>query len=384
MSAYRGGDLKRQGTLIRVLIFALLAGLAFLAARRLRVVKDGEGPPPGLAGSSTKVGVVVPRGDVSELEESTIQVFERSSPSVVSVANKAVRRDYFTLQVLEIPQGAGSGFVWDREGHIISNYHVVHGGQAFDVQFNDGSIFDAEVVGAAPDYDLAVLRVRVPREKLVPVLPGTSRQLRVGQRVLAIGNPFGLENSLSVGIVSSLGRTIKSLTGRTIHDMIQTDAAINSGNSGGPLLDSSGRLIGINTAIVSPSGGSVGIGFAVPVDTVIRVVPQLIEYGRVKRIGLGVTLLPDRFAYRSGIDGVAVMQVLPGSAAARAGIAGMRRGWGGIELGDIIVGAAGQKIESTDDLFQVIDGHTEGDELELVLESDGRRRRVKVALQALD
>jgi S1-C subfamily serine protease len=213
--------------------------------------------------------------------------------------------------------------VWDKKGHIVSNYHVVHQASTLTVTFPDGTQYDAKLVGIAPDYDLAVLKIDAPPDRLVPVEVAASRDLEVGQQVYAIGNPFGLDTTLSSGIVSALGRTITSMTDRKIHDVIQTDTAINPGNSGGPLLACCGRLIGVNTAILSPSGAYAGIGFAVPSDTVSRVVPQLIEKGRVTRAGLGVQLLPDHVTERAGLDGVAVYAVFDQTPAARAGLTGL-------------------------------------------------------------
>jgi S1-C subfamily serine protease len=208
--------------------------------------------------------------------------------------------------VQQIPQGAGSGFVWDTEGHVVTNFHVVQQAQALSVTLADQSEWEGRVVGAAPDKDIAVLRIKAPAAQLTPLPRGTSADLLVGQRVLAVGNPFGLDQSLTTGLVSAVGRELKSPSGRRIRDVIQTDAAINPGNSGGPLLDSRGRLIGVNTAIYSPSGASAGIGFAVPVDTVSRLVPQLISGGRVVQAGIGVSLIPERYTAQLGVTGVAI------------------------------------------------------------------------------
>ncbi|MBN1673329.1 MAG: trypsin-like peptidase domain-containing protein [Kiritimatiellae bacterium] len=359
------------------LVLALVA-VVFLR-QRVPAQAEARGAAPGPP-------TVTPRGELTEAERVTIRIFRNASPSVVSVVNRALLRDFWTLQVFEVPRGAGSGFVWDKDGHIISNYHVIYQGDNFQVTFSDGSNYVAEVVGQDPDHDIALLRVKgVPPEKLVPLPVGTSKDLQVGQRVLAIGNPFGLDTSLSAGIVSSLGRNIQSMTGRTIYDVIQTDAAINPGNSGGPLLDSAGRLIGINTAIVSPSGGSAGIGFAVPVDTVTRVVPQLIAYGRVKRAGLGVVMLPDAYAERYGIEGVAVMQVVPRSGADRAGLQGMRRRPDGdVELGDVIVGIDAEAVKTKEDLLRVLERHTEGDRVELTYWRGEKKQKATVVLQSIE
>ncbi len=323
---------------------------------------------------------------VSELlpyEKDIVEVFHRTSPSVVNVANLARRRASF-FSVEEVPQGIGTGFVWDRKGHIVTNYHVVHEASAVTVNFGDQTARRARIVGAYPSKDLAVLQVDLPPEKLFPVVPGSSRDLLVGQTVLAIGNPFGLDHTLTTGVVSALGREIKALDGRIIQGVIQTDASINPGNSGGPLLDSRGRLIGVNTAIFSPTGTSAGIGFAIPADTVKDIVTQLIETGKVLRPGMGVEVLDDRVAARLGVPGVVIASVLPGSAAERAGLRGTRRSdEGDIELGDIIVAVGGAKVVTRDDLFRALDRYRVGDEAELKVLRDGEERTVKVKLQAI-
>lgn len=322
--------------------------------------------------------------DLSPDELSTIAVFERATRSVVFIANTALRRSLFSLNVFEVPQGSGSGFIWDRDGHIVTNFHVVYGADAITVTLADRSEHRARVVGLDPDHDLAVLQIRAPAEVLVPVTVGTSRSLRVGQKVLAIGNPFGLDHSLTTGVVSALGRTIKSMTDRTIDGVIQTDAAINPGNSGGPLLDSAGRLIGINTQIISPSGAFAGIGFAVPVDTVNRIVPQLIKYGRIIRPGLGITLLPDEIAARLGIRGAVVGRVRPGGPADRAGLRGTHETVTGVALGDILVRIDGRQIETADDLLSVLEQHQVGDRVTVEFLRNGRRQQVTVTLQAVE
>ncbi|MCZ6452167.1 MAG: trypsin-like peptidase domain-containing protein, partial [Deltaproteobacteria bacterium] len=220
---------------------------------------------------------ITPRGKLSVEESLTIALFRKASPSVVNITTLTVRRDVFTLNLLEIPEGTGSGFVWDNAGHIVTNYHVIQNADVAQVTLADQSTLKARRIGVAPDKDLAVLQIDVAKSRLRPIPIGSSNNLRVGQKVYAIGNPFGLDQTLTTGVISALGREIESVTRRPIRGVIQTDAAINPGNSGGPLLDSAGRLIGVNTQIFSPSGASVGIGFAIPVDTVNRVVPQLIR-----------------------------------------------------------------------------------------------------------
>src|SRR5688572_20773324 len=236
-------------------------------------------------GSATAVvaepRAITPRGDLSSDEQSTIELFKRTSPSVVHVTSVDVRRGRLSLNMFEIPQGTGSGFIWDSEGHVVTNFHVIQNGSRAEVTLNDNTVWRASIVGTAPDKDVAVLKIDAPRDKLTKIMVGVSNNLQVGQKVFAIGNPFGLDQTLTTGVISGLGREIQSVTKRPIQGVIQTDAAINPGNSGGPLLDSAGRLIGVNTAIYSPSGAYAGIGFAVPVDIVNRIVPQLVSHGKV-------------------------------------------------------------------------------------------------------
>lgn len=365
------------------LVLALL--LAFLALRlreRPHAAARTTAAPTVPAASIAQSLPAPPRSDLGPDERNNIAIYRRTSPSVVSVANKAlVRAGFFSFQVFEVPQGAGSGFVWDRKGHIISNYHVIHEADALSVTFPDGKSYDARVVGAAPDYDLAVLRIEAPTAQLQPVTPGVSRVLQVGQTVLAIGNPYGLDASLSVGIISALGRSITSMTEGRIHDVIQTDAAINPGNSGGPLLDSSGRLIGINTAILSPSGAYAGIGFAVPVDTISRVVPQLIEHGRLIHASLGVQWLSDDIAQQVGVRGAVILIAPPGSPAARAGIEGISRTRrGDLSLGDVVVGIDTVPVTNLDDLRTQLERRQPGTTVRLQVERAGKSRAVNVRL----
>ena len=248
-------------------------------------------------------------GYVLEQERNTIEVFRSASDSVVFITRAILQRSLRTLDVAKIPSGTGSGIVWDRHGHVVTNFHVIQGGNAFSVTFSDGTTHDARVVGVDPNKDLAVLKIQTKASRLVPIARGNSQELVVGQKVLAIGNPFGLDHTLTVGVISALGREIQSLEGTTIEDVIQTDASINPGNSGGPLLDSTGRMIGLNTQIVSRSGESAGIGFAVPVATVERIAPQLIRYGKVRRAGIGVQILRDNQVRHWGVRGVVIREV---------------------------------------------------------------------------
>ena len=319
-------------------------------------------------------------------EAGATAVYKRVSPSVVSVANNAlVRRGFFDFQLYEVPQGSGSGFVWDKKGHIVSNYHVVYQANTLAVTFPDGTRYDAKLVGVAPDYDLAVLKIDAPADKLNPLAAASSRELEVGQQVFAIGNPFGLDTTLSAGIVSALGRTITSMTERKISDVIQTDAAINPGNSGGPLLNGAGKLIGVNTAILSPSGAYAGIGFAIPADTVSRVVPQLIEKGRVTRAGLGVQYLPDHVTARAGLKGVAIYAVFEDTPAATAGLEGIgvsRRGE--LVFGDIITAVNKTPVATAEDLQALLDRRNPGDKIALSIVRGGKTRDLTLTLIEVD
>ncbi len=324
---------------------------------------------------------VAARGELAPEEKSTIALFKEAGPSVVYITS-LVRREVGWFDVREIPQGTGSGFVWDKDGHIVTNFHVIQGSQAVRVTLSGRRSYQAQLVGVAPEKDLAVLRIPAPKDKLVPILVGTSRNLQVGQRVFAIGNPFGLDQTLTTGIVSALGRSIQSATDQQIEGVIQTDAAINPGNSGGPLLDSAGRLIGINTAIASPSGGSAGIGFAVPVDTVNQVVPQLIRHGKIVRPELGLVLADDSIARRLGVEGALVLRVEPGSPAARAGLRGTRRDEeGSILLGDVIREFGGKEITSGGDLLNLLEERKAGETVRLRVLRDGQPADTAITLR---
>jgi S1-C subfamily serine protease len=300
---------------------------------------------------------------------------------VVFVTNTALQRSFFSLDVHEIPRGSGTGFVWDESGLIVTNFHVIAGAHRLTVTLQDQKEYDAEVIGVAPEKDLAVLRIEDPPGDLVALPIGDSSELSVGRKVLAIGNPFGLDTTLTTGIVSALDREIQAPGNRTIRGVIQTDAAINPGNSGGPLLNSLGQLVGVNTAIYSPSGASAGIGFAIPVNTVKDVVPQLIAYGRVLRPIIGVELASDRWIQRYRIPGVPVVHVYPGLPADRAGIRGARRtSRGEVQLGDIIVAVNGRKVRSNDDYLTAIERHKPGDVVEIETRFGEESRRYKVSL----
>jgi S1-C subfamily serine protease len=328
---------------------------------------------------------IAPRGPLLPDEQTAIAIFEEARASVVYITTLVYQRDLFTFNVQEIPQGTGSGFIWDEEGRVVTNYHVIYEAQNIQVTLSDQSKWKAETVGVAADKDLAVLRIRAPREKLRPIKIGASSDLKVGQSVFAIGNPFGLDQTLTKGVISALGREIESMTRRPIKGVIQTDAAINPGNSGGPLLDSAGRCIGINTAIYSPSGASAGVGFAVPVDIINRNVPQIIRYGKVIQPGLGIELAEDYQARQIGLRrGVLVLNINPRGAAAVAGLLATRYDdQGNIVLGDVIVSIDGKKVNSTNDFYDILDGYQVGDSVKVGIERNGREKTVAAKLQAV-
>ena len=339
-------------------------------------------PPLLHARTDAAPRAVAPRGALASDEQAHIELFRRTSPSVVHITTLAAQRDFFSLNVQQVPRGTGTGFVWDDQGHIVTNYHVIQGGSAARVTMADQSTHDAELVGAFPDRDLAVLRIQAPRAKLLPIAIGTSRDLIVGQRVYAIGNPFGLDQTLTTGIVSALNREIESFNSRTIRGVIQTDAAINPGNSGGPLLDSAGRLIGVNTQIASPSGASAGIGFAIPVDEVNRIVPRLIRDGRFVRPALGVTAGPANLHRALGLPkGVALVGVSADGPAARAGLQPFRRGRNGdVVAGDVITAVNDEAVTDLDDMLANLERRQPGDRVTLTVWRDGRQRKVAATL----
>ena len=315
-------------------------------------------------------------------EANTTEVFQRASPAVVFVTSSELRRQRFTRNVMEIPRGAGSGFVWDADaGLVVTNYHVVAGADRLAITLADEQAFQAEVVGLAPERDLAVLRLMDPPADLTELPLGNSSELSVGRKVMAIGNPFGLDTTLTVGVVSALDREIQSPSNRTIRGVIQTDAAINPGNSGGPLLNSLGQLVGLNTAIYSPSGGSAGIGFAIPVNTVIEVVPQLIAFGKIMRPVLGVELASDRWLRRYRVEGVPIVRTYRGFPAETAGMVGARRGSRGeIILGDVITEIDGERVANNDEFLSAMEKHRVGDTIDIITTREGEEKRFSVEL----
>jgi len=356
------------------------ARLAYAAALALPLATS-----PAHAKPDAPPRPVTPRGALGADELNNIAVFKAVSPSVVNITALGLERDFFSLNVQQVPQGTGTGFVWDTQGHVVTNFHVIQGASGARVTLADQSSYKAELVGAFPDRDIAVLKIPAPVAKFKPVTVGTSRDLQVGQKVYAIGNPFGLDQTLTTGIVSALNREIESVTHRTIKGAIQTDAAINPGNSGGPLLDSAGRLIGVNTAIYSPSGGSAGIGFAIPVDEVNRIVPRLIRDGRMVRPSLGVTGGGPEINRALGLPkGVALVRVQRNGPAAKAGLKAFSRGDGGILAGDVITAVDGEPVETQDDMLTALERLQPGDSCTLSVWRSGATRKLTVTLAESD
>lgn len=330
---------------------------------------------------------VAPRGPLGSDESQMIEVFGRATQSVVYITTIDRVVEPWSTNVREVPAGTGSGFLWDDQGHVVTNYHVVAEAKGAVVRLSDQRSFAAELVGVSPENDLAVLRIKIPQDRPAPLPLGDSRSLRVGQRVLAIGNPFGLDHTLTTGVISALDRAIDGKDGGAIRHLIQTDAAINPGNSGGPLLDSAGRLIGVNTAIYSPSGASAGIGFAVPADTVNRVVPELIAFGEYRRPSMGISIndqVSQLVTRQLKVKGLLVLDVEPGSPAEKAGIMGSKPVRdGAVVPGDVIQSVDGKPIASIGDLERALDGRKVGDRVKLGLWREGKVREVTIALVAV-
>jgi len=372
----REGRVPQRGvrpvTLVLVLILGLLAGFAAYRWFFDRGTPALDSRP------------ITPRGDLAADEKATIELFRVTSPSVVYITTLGRGFDMQTRAPAEIPRGTGSGFVWDDAGHVITNFHVIQGATGAWVTLGDHSTHRASLVGFAQQYDVAVLKIDPRGLNLRPIPVGTSNDLQVGQKVFAIGNPFGLDQTLTTGIVSALGRSIPGVAGNQIEGVIQTDAAINPGNSGGPLLDSAGRLIGVNTAIYSPSGSSAGIGFAVPVDTVNRAVPHLIRNGRIVRPQMGVGL-EERFspelAKAMGAEGLLVFDVYPNTPAAAAGMRPARKAPDGSIIGDVIQKIDGQVVRSVPQMHALLETRRAGDVVTVTLLRDGKPVDVRLTLQ---
>lgn len=377
------------GVLALVVVAAVAA--AFLLTAWFRGGSPG-GDPEVEYMPDAKPRPITPRGELAADEQDTIKLFKQTSPSVVHINTSALQRHRFSLNVFEVPLGAGSGFLWDERGHVVTNYHVLEAGNRWQVMLSDRTSWNAVAVGGAPDQDIAILKIDAPKERLRPLMVGSSSDLQVGQTVFAIGNPFGLDQTLTKGIISGLGREIPARSGsgssRTIKNVIQTDAAINPGNSGGPLLDSAGRLIGMNTAIYSPSGAFAGVGFAIPVDTINRIAPRILRRGDVMRAGLGASFAPDAALREFGLPGVLLLDVPPGSAAERAGLQPTYRDSSGrIRLGDIIVAVDGKEVDGANELYSALEQHEPGETVTLTILRGGPTRRaqrqmVEVTLQS--
>lgn len=357
------------------MIIRRIAPLLFLAAATC----------PAAWAADARPRTVSPRAELGVEERNTIDIIRRTSPAVVYITTLQRLVNPWTRNVREVPRGTGSGFLWDEQGHVVTNYHVIANAQGATVRLNDQRAYRARLVGASPAHDLAVLRVSIPAKKPAPIPLGMSRDLVVGQKVIAIGNPFGLDYTVTTGIVSALDRSITGENDRTIHHLIQTDAAINPGNSGGPLLDSAGRLIGVNTAIYSPSGASAGIGFAIPVDVVNRVVPELIAHGRYLRASLAIVTNQEvnaALTRQMGVKGVLILDVEDGSAAAAAGLRGSRvRADGGIVPGDVLLAVDGVPVDNVEALTRILDDRRVGDRVTLRVLRNGSVLRIEVALE---
>ena len=367
----------------QILLIALISGI-FAAGAVVILDRINNRLQPSQAAYSEALPAGISNPATSTDERNNIEVYRTLSPGVVFIHSTSYARDFFGF--VEPQEGSGSGSILDQQGNILTNYHVIQGAQKLSVSMGGKKDYPAVVVGGDPDTDLAVIRLtEKPAGPLTVVPMGDSDRLEVGQKVLAIGNPFGLDRTLTTGVISGLQRPIRARNNRLIEGAIQTDASINPGNSGGPLLDSHGRMIGINSQILSPSGSSAGVGFAVPVSIAKRVVPQLVQYGRVRRPKLGINTR-DISSLRNQIDlpvddGVLIYQVARGGGAATAGLRGVQQTeMGDVELGDIIVGINNDRVSNSDDLFRVLDKHQIGDTVQVHIWRDGRRMSVPVRL----
>jgi len=366
--------MKKSGILISALLLlaaGFLFGMSFYKNNSTNNSKE----------NSDKIVRFNPES-LTQSENATIALFDQCVPSVAFITTSNLERNYWRRNVTEIPRGSGSGFLWDDQGHVVTNFHVIQGADKATVTLHDQTTYEAVPIGVAPDKDLAVLKIKAPNSNLVPIKKGNSATLKVGQTALAIGNPFGLDYTLTTGIISALGREINSVNDIKITDVIQTDAAINPGNSGGPLLNSSGELIGVNTAIYSPSGAYAGIGFSIPVDEVKWVVNDLIKYGKIRRPILGVELLPGTTAQdRYGLTGALIMNVTKGKGADKAGLQGIKRDRRGqLFMGDLIVSLDGNNITNNSDLVLVLEDYNPGDEVEVTFIRDKKKEKAKIIL----
>ena len=360
--------MNQKFKIFKFLFWTVLLGTGFLAGMSWKNTEDSTQLSPINENTTNTNSLPTLPDGLTPSELSTIKLFEAACPSVCFITTSNVRRDYWTMNVTEVPRGTGSAFIWDKEGHIITNYHVIKGADKATVTLNDRSTWEASLIGAAPEKDLAVLKIDAPLDILIPIKKGYSGNLLVGQSVYAIGNPFGLDQTLTTGIISALGREISSASGVPIKDVIQTDAAINPGNSGGPLLNSSGALIAVNTAIYSPSGAYAGIGFSIPADVVNWVVPDLIKYGKINRPTLGLELASERIMRQLDVEGVLVLHVAQGGVAEKAGVRPTYRNrQGRIELGDILVSIDDFPIRNKNDLLLTLEKYKPDNTVTLTL-----------------
>ena len=336
-------------------------------------------------GASAQTAPTSPR-KLTEDEQNTIEIVKKTRNSVVFITNMQYVQDFFYQSDQPVARGSGSGFVWDDKGRIVTNFHVIEDGVKFMVSLPNQKQIEAKLIGREPTKDIAVLQLLEQVPDLQPIQIGTSRDLQVGQKVVAIGNPFGFDHTVTKGIVSALGRSMPGAGGVTIRDMIQTDASINPGNSGGPLLDSAGELVGMNTMIISPSGTSSGVGFAVPVDLIRKIIPQIIQFGKVTRPGIGgVSFVPDEYASRSGTAGAIIRDVPRDSQAYGLGLRGLTRdAFGRLYIRDVITAIDGTKVKSYDDFFGALDNYKIGDTVSLTVERDGKARKLRIALVGID
>ena len=379
----------RSTTHRTVLLGAIALGLALFACADTGLERKEAEPVSAVASAPAQAPQAAPPASgnarLSEDELNTIEVVRKTKNSVVYITNLQYVRDFFYSSDQPVPRGSGSGFVWDDAGHLVTNFHVIDEGDKYMVSLPDQRQVEATLVGRDPTKDIAVLKLGQKVAGLEPVAIGTSRDLQVGQKVIAIGNPFGLDHTVTKGIVSALGRTMPGAGGVSIRDMIQTDASINPGNSGGPLLDSAGELIGMNTMIAG-SSTSTGVGFAVPVDTIRKIVPQIIQYGKVVRPDIGgVTFVRDEIARRSKVEGAVIMEVEQDSRAYGQGLRGLSRdSFGRLLIRDVITAIDQMKIKSYDDLFAALDGYKIGDTVALTVEREGKPRQVRIQLVGND
>lgn len=367
----------------QILVIALISGL--FAAGTIAVVDrvSNRLQPARAAYSESSPSGISDPASASD-EQNNIEIYRTLSPGVVNVHSTSYARDFFGF--VEPQEGSGSGSVIDQSGNILTNYHVIEGAQKLAVSFGGQKNYAAKVVGGDPDTDLAVIKlIEMPKEPLTIIPLGDSDKLVVGQKVLAIGNPFGMDRTLTTGVISGLQRPIRARNGRPIEGAIQTDASINPGNSGGPLFDSHGRMIGINSQILSPSGASAGVGFAVPVNIAKRIVPELVRSGEIRRPKLGISTR-DVETLKNQVelpvsDGVLIWQIAPGGPAANAGLRGLTQTENGdVEIGDVIVGIDNEKVGNTDELYRILNKHSLGDQVQVQILRNGRRTSVPVRL----